>query len=121
MVTVMIAVIVGVGVVMAVGRMYLTRDSDPSDGTQTRADGRATRLVNWEVRFTTSTRYIVSYDCEDRIERNILCWSPIRDQYECTCYRDGYEGQRFELHGVPTTPAEARTLAQRHCQWKLAE
>jgi hypothetical protein len=118
---VMIAVIVGVGALMAGAGMLLSRQSKPGEIPPNDPNARATRLQKWQVQFTTATRFIVSYQCDDTLDRSILCWSPIRDQYECTCYRDGYEGVRFELQGVPTTDAEALALAGQRCQWKLAE
>ncbi len=117
----LIAVIVGVGALMAGGGALLSRWSDPATAPEDQPNEGVTRVGKWEVQFTTATRFIVSYQCDDEVDRNIVCWSPIRDQYECTCYRDGYEGQRFELQGVPTTTTEAHTLAQQRCQWKLAE
>ena len=118
---VMIVVIVGVGVLMAGGGVLLSRQSDPAGTSADQGNADPTRLQKWEIQFTTATRFVVSYECDDGLDRNILCWSPIRDQYECTCYRDGYEGNRFELQRVPTTEAEALTVAGQRCQWKLVE
>jgi hypothetical protein len=117
----MIAVIVGVGALMAGGGLFLSRQPNAEEAAEDSPDAGAARLRKWGVQFTTATRFIVSYQCDDGLDRNVVCWSPIRDQYECTCYRDGYEGNRFEVQGVPTTEAEALALAGPRCGWKLVE
>ena len=117
----MIVVIVGVGALMAGGGWFLSRQPSAEEAAEASPNAGAARLRKWEVQFTTATRFIVSYQCDDGLDRNIVCWSPIRDQYECTCYRDGYEGNRFEVQGVPTTEAEALALAGPRCGWKLVE